>query len=183
MEAQEIAANCRELNISLFPILLKRLHDLKEITENQQQTECETNFGVLKPETFDDLGVRPSLQDVLNEPPSSAAAGSSTEPKPSSAAQGGIRIKRKLSDGINSVSKRIRLENSFSNSSWAEMEPYVIGRHCMFPLSLVMRQRFILQYLAPTGEYQEVCTFLLTLPLPPSRLVLDHFLFSFFHSL
>ncbi len=45
-----------------------------------------------------------------------------------------------------------------SNSSWAEMEPYVIGSYCMYPLNIDMQQRLILQYLTPMGEYQEVRT-------------------------
>ncbi|XP_060078486.1 DDB1- and CUL4-associated factor 1-like [Ylistrum balloti] len=44
----------------------------------------------------------------------------------------------------------------FSNSSWAEMEPYVIGTFCLSPLSTAMKQRLILQYLTPMGEYQEL---------------------------
>ena len=44
-----------------------------------------------------------------------------------------------------------------SNSSWAEIQPYVIGSYSLEPLSLGMKQRLILQYLTPMGEYQEVC--------------------------
>ncbi|XP_069101399.1 DDB1- and CUL4-associated factor 1-like isoform X2 [Argopecten irradians] len=44
----------------------------------------------------------------------------------------------------------------FSNSSWAEMEPYVIGTFCLSPLSAAMKQRLILQYLTHMGEYQEL---------------------------
>ena len=43
-----------------------------------------------------------------------------------------------------------------SNSSWAEMQPYVIGSYSMEPLTTTMKQRMILQYLIPMGEYQEV---------------------------
>lgn len=43
-----------------------------------------------------------------------------------------------------------------SNSSWADIEPYVIGHYKMHPLSDDMQQRLIVQYLAPIGEYQEV---------------------------
>ncbi|XP_039287323.1 DDB1- and CUL4-associated factor 1 [Nilaparvata lugens] len=42
-----------------------------------------------------------------------------------------------------------------SNSSWVEMESYVIGNVQMFPPILVTRQIFILKYLTPMGEYQE----------------------------
>nr|KAG5696452.1 hypothetical protein BaRGS_020989 [Batillaria attramentaria] len=44
-----------------------------------------------------------------------------------------------------------------SNSSWAEMEPYVIGSYSLQPpLTVTMKQRLILQYLAPMGDYQEL---------------------------
>lgn len=43
-----------------------------------------------------------------------------------------------------------------SNSSWAEIEPFVIGNVQMYPPTLATRQYFILKYLTPMGEYQEV---------------------------
>ncbi|KAL2722494.1 protein mahjong [Vespula squamosa] len=42
-----------------------------------------------------------------------------------------------------------------SNSSWAEMESYVIGNIQMHPPTLATRQMLILRYLTPMGEYQE----------------------------
>lgn len=42
-----------------------------------------------------------------------------------------------------------------SNSSWAEMESYVIGHIQMYPPTLATQQIFILKYLTPMGEYQE----------------------------
>ena len=43
-----------------------------------------------------------------------------------------------------------------SNSSWAEMRPYIVGSYCLEPLSLCMKQRLILQYLTPLGDYHEL---------------------------
>jgi len=48
---------------------------------------------------------------------------------------------------------------SSTSSSWAELEPNIIGQWQVFPVNLVTRQIFILRYLAPLGEYQEVRTF------------------------
>lgn len=48
-----------------------------------------------------------------------------------------------------------------SNSSWAEMESYVIGNIQIYPPTLATRQVLILRYLTPMGEYQEVNTQLL----------------------
>jgi len=42
-----------------------------------------------------------------------------------------------------------------SNSSWAEMESYVIGNVQMHPPTLATQQMLILRYLTPMGEYQE----------------------------
>nr|XP_031831732.1 protein mahjong isoform X2 [Nomia melanderi] len=42
-----------------------------------------------------------------------------------------------------------------SNSSWAEMESYVIGNMQIHPPTLSTRQMLILRYLTPMGEYQE----------------------------
>lgn len=46
-----------------------------------------------------------------------------------------------------------------STSSWAELQPYVIGRHSLNPLTPLMQQRLILHYLIPCGEYQDLLTF------------------------
>lgn len=60
------------------------------------------------------------------------------------------RIKRPLA-------KKARFDaDELSNSSWAELAPYVVGEHRIFPLNTVMQQRFILQLLYNLGEYQEV---------------------------
>ena len=43
------------------------------------------------------------------------------------------------------------------------MQPYVIGKHKVYPLTIEMHQRLILQFLGPTGEYQDVsfiCSFI-----------------------
>ena len=55
-----------------------------------------------------------------------------------------------------SCSYSVASGNEGSNSCWAELEPFVIGTHKMYPLSGEMRQRLILHYLQPMGEYQEV---------------------------
>ncbi|ETN76785.1 hypothetical protein NECAME_11449, partial [Necator americanus] len=43
-----------------------------------------------------------------------------------------------------------------SNSTWNVVQPYVIGTHKIYPLSVTMHQRLVLQYLIPTGEYQDL---------------------------
>ncbi|CAB3405775.1 unnamed protein product [Caenorhabditis bovis] len=55
---------------------------------------------------------------------------------------------------IPSFSSLQNLDNS--NSKWDILQPFLIGTHKIFPMSLQMYQRLILQYLAPTGEYQDL---------------------------
>ncbi|ESN96091.1 hypothetical protein HELRODRAFT_67592 [Helobdella robusta] len=43
-----------------------------------------------------------------------------------------------------------------SDSCWDDVKSMVIGKFCMAPLSLDMKQRLILMYLQPMGEYQEL---------------------------
>lgn len=48
------------------------------------------------------------------------------------------------------------LNSDCSNSSWAEMSSYIVGTYQMFPMTRDTQQIFILKYLRPIGEYQEV---------------------------
>ncbi|XP_022647556.1 DDB1- and CUL4-associated factor 1-like isoform X3 [Varroa destructor] len=59
-----------------------------------------------------------------------------------------------------SLTVRSGLLADCSNSSWAEMELLTIGHYQIYPLSVEMRQRFILQYLTKLGEYQEFLSFI-----------------------
>ncbi|XP_044588564.1 protein mahjong isoform X2 [Cotesia glomerata] len=54
-----------------------------------------------------------------------------------------------------SVSTPSMLLEGNSNSSWAEMESYVIGNIQMYPPTLATQQMLIFRYLTPMGEYQE----------------------------
>ncbi|GIY76164.1 hypothetical protein CEXT_806971 [Caerostris extrusa] len=46
--------------------------------------------------------------------------------------------------------------NDGSNSSWVELEQFVIGSYQVYPLNIAVEQRFILEYLTPMGEYQDL---------------------------
>lgn len=48
---------------------------------------------------------------------------------------------------------------SSTSSSWAEMEPNIIGQWQVYPVNLVTRQIFILRYVSPLGEYQEMLSY------------------------
>ena len=59
-----------------------------------------------------------------------------------------------LSRSLNTSTPNTLVEGN-SNSSWAEMESYVIGNIQIHPPTLATRQMLILRYLTPMGEYQE----------------------------
>ncbi|KAL8603740.1 hypothetical protein ACOMHN_024356 [Nucella lapillus] len=80
-------------------------------------------------------------------------------------------LKRSLSPAHSidySLCKRSRVRNDSyggvfdpeaSNSSWAEMEPFVIGFYSLkHPLTTSMKARLIVQYLITMGDYQELLT-------------------------
>ncbi|XP_039626969.1 DDB1- and CUL4-associated factor 1-like [Polypterus senegalus] len=76
------------------------------------------------------------------------------------------KIEKKFEkDGVRKAKQKLnfslpepdRVFNELSNSSWSEMSPWVIGtNYHLYPLTPAIEQRFILQYLTPLGEYQEL---------------------------
>lgn len=74
----------------------------------------------------------------------------------SNSSKQGKSLKSKRSSNVVLSSDMDGVGPETSNSSWAEMSHYMFGTFCMYPLTSAMQQRFILQYLAPLGEYQEV---------------------------
>ncbi|KAK0076783.1 hypothetical protein PV325_004862 [Microctonus aethiopoides] len=80
-----------------------------------------------------------------------------TPPK-SSTNHGRPSLTRNLSltrNQLQSASSPSMLADGNSNSSWAELESYVIGNVQIHPPTLATRQMLILRYLTPMGEYQE----------------------------
>jgi HIV-1 Vpr-binding protein len=71
-----------------------------------------------------------------------------------------------------SPAKRLKMSNpnspradECSNSSWVEMQPLLIGTYTMYPVGpkqlLEVQQLFILRYLTPMGEYQDLLSLVL----------------------
>ncbi|KAK0398037.1 hypothetical protein QR680_002398 [Steinernema hermaphroditum] len=50
------------------------------------------------------------------------------------------------------------VDNGWSNSSRTQLNKITYGRHSLFPLTTVMEQRLIMQYLTPLGEFQDLLT-------------------------
>ncbi|XP_046327233.1 DDB1- and CUL4-associated factor 1-like isoform X2 [Haliotis rufescens] len=171
MEIQDVASANKEKNYAMVPLMLKRLHELRK---KQVQEESENVHPSVGDRPFSMFGeVSPTKGTPSNESIShtnSAADKSSEEVEKEKRDERRRKMKRALSPSyysedlyrLTSTQKRARYQAfgnpdlECSNSSWAELEPYVIGSYSMSPLTAGMKQRMILQYLIPMGEYQEL---------------------------
>ncbi|KHJ95098.1 LisH protein [Oesophagostomum dentatum] len=96
----------------------------------------------------------PSLRVQAPAPPSKPSPDGSPPPKKKKKMS---KNERKTPVEMTKVPSLASLHNwENSNSTWNVMQPYVIGTHKIYPLSVTMHQRLILQYLIPTGEYQDL---------------------------
>lgn len=149
MEVQDIATNFREKNSFLVPHMLKRLHELSREYFGDDTQNCSSvtdrPFAHLNKESDSPVKVCDDFK----------APERVSENRRRSASMSPARATSPFSSGIGSSSSL----NECSNSSWAELEPLMIGSYQMYPLTLPMQQRFILQYLTPMGEYQELLSY------------------------
>uniref|UniRef100_T1J9J0 DDB1- and CUL4-associated factor 1 n=1 Tax=Strigamia maritima TaxID=126957 RepID=T1J9J0_STRMM len=141
MEIQDIAGNFREQNSRLVPLMLQRLWDLRNEEINTQINGLQTPTN-----TTNENSKIPVNEDACDAP--DGECGKKDETKM-------IRFCDNKLSPFASPKHHVGL-NENSNSSWAEMEPLVIGSFQMYPLNKKMRLRLILQYLTPMGEYQEL---------------------------
>ena len=66
------------------------------------------------------------------------------------------RAQMATATGVAASSSSALLSHNNSNSSWAEMEPQIIGQFPVHPLTLQAKQVFVVRMLTPLAEYQEV---------------------------
>ncbi|KAJ8047078.1 DDB1- and CUL4-associated factor 1 [Holothuria leucospilota] len=67
------------------------------------------------------------------------------------------KLKAKTSSKSHSESTtNMDIDPDCSNSSWVELSQFIIGSHSIYPITKSVQQRFILEYLTPLGEYQEL---------------------------
>ncbi|WKY05016.1 hypothetical protein Q1695_005767 [Nippostrongylus brasiliensis] len=110
--------------------------------------------------TVAQVGVKPRAPSLRVQPPAAPSRTSPTandSPPPAKKRKKVSKVERKsptISAKVPSFASLQNLENS--NSTWNMVQPYVIGTHKVHPLSVTMHQRLILQYLNPTGEYQDL---------------------------
>ncbi|XP_066992783.2 protein mahjong isoform X2 [Anabrus simplex] len=176
MEVQDIAANFREQNAKLVPLMLKRLHKLQAKAAEERQQVAARPFAHLGHTNRD---VESDNKKALNSSRTKRKAESHHKEN------GGLKYRSPLAspplmnspppcdihmevEGGHINGSLLRIENGkkikeiedgaaseCSNSSWAEMESYVIGNIQIYPPTLATRQMLILRYLTPMGEYQE----------------------------
>uniref|UniRef100_A0A8C4HRS6 DDB1- and CUL4-associated factor 1 n=1 Tax=Dicentrarchus labrax TaxID=13489 RepID=A0A8C4HRS6_DICLA len=141
MENQDIAANYREENSVLVPLMLHRLRELQDKdAENKRDIK------------------RPSPRKTLSEPllplDEETIDGAFEENSRANSRESGRTSKHKLNFSLPEPERNF---SELSNSSWSEMSPWVIGNNYhLYPLTPEIEQRLILQYLTPLGEYQEL---------------------------
>uniref|UniRef100_I3J9T1 DDB1- and CUL4-associated factor 1 n=1 Tax=Oreochromis niloticus TaxID=8128 RepID=I3J9T1_ORENI len=171
MSNQEVAANYREENAQLVPVMIKRLHELQsqEATSHFSATHTSENLPQdSQAETAQTSSVTTAQQDTTEE---------EEEARNERAGErrgGGGAKKQAIKDSGRKAKQKLNFTNSSgrsgedaerteaseqpaSTSSWSEMSSVMIGTDfCLSPLSPAMEQRLILQYLTPLGDYQEL---------------------------
>ncbi|UYV76206.1 VPRBP [Cordylochernes scorpioides] len=129
MEIQDIAANYRENNSRLVPIMMRRLQEATSVS----------------------VGVTPSSNKPADPPPLISDRPFAHLNKESD--MGAVVI-----NGAGGDDTFFKTPVKRRKSSWAEIEPYMIGSCHIYPVTPQVRTRFILRYLVPMGEYQELLT-------------------------
>uniref|UniRef100_A0A8C2XK60 DDB1- and CUL4-associated factor 1 n=1 Tax=Cyclopterus lumpus TaxID=8103 RepID=A0A8C2XK60_CYCLU len=184
MENQDIAANYREENSVLVPLMLHRMRELqdkdaenkrdikrpsprKSLSEPLLPLDEETVDGAEKegPEEdgeipFSTAEPENELSFRLNSPHKAGGRANSAVKtmmnylKRKAERESGRTLKQKLNFSLPDPDRNF---SELSNSSWSETSPWVIGNNYhLFPLTPEIEQRLILQYLTPLGEYQEL---------------------------
>ncbi|XP_038221450.1 protein mahjong [Zerene cesonia] len=171
MEVQEIATNFRDLNAMLVPLMLKRLHELRNKTQDEKpnhvtppnQTRHFARFDKRRNHDHKSNGPVTDKTDHANDEGGGGdmeVDGGGTPPTP--VKEGAILEPGTPIKSYNNVvwsppgaACRPQVHETSSNSSWVEMETYVIGNIQIHPPTDATKQMLILRYLTPMGEYQE----------------------------
>uniref|UniRef100_A0A8C5CXG4 LisH domain-containing protein n=1 Tax=Gadus morhua TaxID=8049 RepID=A0A8C5CXG4_GADMO len=160
MENQDIAANYREENSVLVPLMLQRLRELqeKEAESKQEFKRPSPRKSLSQPLLpLDEEAVDGRFEDVpfrSGRNRVSQRQEEKDEDHRKAEMEGGKKAKQKLHYSLPDPERNF---NELSNSSWSEMSPWVIGNNYhLYPLTPEIEQRLILQYLTPLGEYQEL---------------------------
>ncbi|CAH0599582.1 unnamed protein product [Chrysodeixis includens] len=168
MEVQEIATNFRDLNAMLVPLMLRRLHILRNNErQNNQNSVTPPNqtrhFARFDKKRNSDIKSNGPVNDKKDRDKDEGGGGDMLvdETPPHNSRDPETPVKH-YNSPANAWSPprgwRVsppRAHETSSNSSWAEMETYVIGNIQIHPPTDATKQMLILRYLTPMGEYQE----------------------------
>ena len=182
MEQTEVATDPenREKNSRLVPIMLQRLGALKEETSVQPPTQGDPvpsasnadqrgrsfkrpfavfagNDGGKKKEDNGGGGRRKRRRSSPNDTNPSSSKSARVSKAAASQSQSSGQLLPLLPSAL-APNRRTSFEhalNDSSNSSWAEMEPQIIGHFPIHPLTEAAKQIFIIKLLTPLAEYQE----------------------------
>ncbi|XP_045541107.1 protein mahjong isoform X1 [Papilio machaon] len=181
MEVQEIATNFRDLNAMLVPLMLRRLHELRNKTQEDKQTNQNAvtppnqtrHFARFDKKRNNDIKSNGPIVDKKDREKDDGGGSEMLidETPPQASKDPETPIKNYISSArspeqyaLMSPPARPPLpvpaqppltHDPSSNSSWAEMETYVIGNIQIHPPTDATKQMLILRYLTPMGEYQE----------------------------
>lgn len=166
MDVQDNATNYRDINVTLVPLMLQRLHVLR----NQSSDDINNTVPPLGPQTryFARFDKRRASREIHNGPTKGRlengnddGGGDAMELDPRTSINM-TPTKRNnsilLSPENHLMSpphSRVTPHDHSSNSSWAEMETYVIGNIQIHPPTNATKQMLILKFLTPFGGYQE----------------------------
>ncbi|XP_026725616.1 protein mahjong isoform X2 [Trichoplusia ni] len=167
MEVQEIATNFRDLNAMLVPLMLRRLHLLRNNDrQNNQNSVTPPNqtrhFARFDKKRSSDIKSNGPTNDKKDRDKDEGGGGDmlvdETPPHNSRDPETPVKHYNSPAPAWSPPRRRgspPRAHETSSNSSWAEMETYVIGNIQIHPPTDATKQMLILRYLTPMGEYQE----------------------------
>ncbi|XP_028028300.1 protein mahjong isoform X1 [Bombyx mandarina] len=177
MEVQDIATNFRDLNAMLVPLMLRRLHGLRN--KNQDDKQCSQvtppsqtrHFARFDKKRNNDIKCNGPGSEKNGEPDrdkdkDGGAEDMAVDDPPTTDPETPVKNYNNSAAsppawGMMSPPPRPpppsahHNHETSSNSSWAEMETYVIGNIQIHPPTDATKQMLILRYLTPMGEYQE----------------------------
>ncbi|GFY71289.1 hypothetical protein TNIN_116862 [Trichonephila inaurata madagascariensis] len=150
MDSQDIAGKYKEKNAYFVPLMLRRLHAL-----SKKFLKSEKLDGHVPERPFAGIGGNSNaVEDNLKN---NSRKGKKRKLDENMRYSPYPETKLKYQNSNSKVSPvKANILNDGSNSSWVELEHYVIGSFQVYPLNIAVEQRFILEYLTPMGEYQDL---------------------------
>ncbi|KAL3283033.1 hypothetical protein HHI36_006192 [Cryptolaemus montrouzieri] len=172
MEIPEIATKYREHNSRLVPLLLQRLQRLQAASNIPPSPTVSSNIRPFAHFSSGDSYSSTTDEAKANGTPTSRKLRHNGTPrncentedaedpqKMENPTQKRKRLKLDTESLVAQVTEsspqKTNLFSDTSNSSWAELESFMIGTVQIYPPIQATRQILILRYLTPMGEYQE----------------------------